>query len=157
RQVLAEAPTRFCVVPRREFYFGESYFEATGHSRGRAIFRALQRLLSALEGSRDFSALVPPAASPRAPPGTVTKRRPRKIQLKFSCCSFDGSGERSAIAEGLPQPSGLGNPSESRNRDRSRHRPRTDCRGEPDQHSRTIPTVAAPRTARTHYSGRRSG
>jgi hypothetical protein len=40
----------------------ESYFEATGHSRGRAVFRALQRLFQALEALRYFFPLVAPAA-----------------------------------------------------------------------------------------------
>ena len=79
---LPEASTRFCVMPRRESYFGESYFEATGHSRGRAIFRALQRLLEALEVRRAISPLwFHRRRSPRVPPGTVTKRRPGKTQV----------------------------------------------------------------------------
>ena len=53
----------------------------------------------------------------RVTPGGLHEERrqelpPKDAPGKFSCYSFDGSGERSArVAEGLPKPAGLGNPS----------------------------------------------
>jgi hypothetical protein len=50
------------------------------------------------------------------PPGAITKRCPRKIQLLAIWITdvppFDGGGERPAMpTEGVPQPAGPGNPS----------------------------------------------
>jgi hypothetical protein len=146
---LPEASTRFCVMPPRE-----SYFEATGHSRGRAIFRASS---ASSRRWRSVVLFLRFGSTDGAHQERGREPSPKDVRGKFSCWPFDGSGARSALAEGLSQPAGPGNPSDSRNRDQRRHRPRTDCHGEPDQHWRTIPTVPAPRTARMYYSDRGSG
>jgi hypothetical protein len=75
---------------------------------GRTIASSSKELLAkACKNSRSSGSETADGLQPRAPPATVTKDAP----AKFSCWSFYGSGERSALAEALPQPSGLGNPS----------------------------------------------
>jgi hypothetical protein len=56
----------------------ESDFEATGHSRSRAVFRPLQRLFQALEASRYFFPLVPPAAFIKSAARSCRQKTPKE-------------------------------------------------------------------------------
>src|SRR5258708_13905724 len=86
---MAEAPPRLCVVPPRE-----TYCEATGHPRGRALFRALQRLLEALKASRDVFPLVPPAALTKRAARYCRQKTPRENSAAGALSMVAANGPR---------------------------------------------------------------